>query len=158
MDHPSLYGRDGDLYDRSADKKARRGASGAEAGKEVNEVNAADVIMLVIVIACLGIAVRGAIRHFRGEGACCGGSRGNRHDKKCLTGPLVDTKVFSIAGMHCQNCAQKLEDALNAIDGVAAEVSFSAKTACVRCDRPIEEVRLYRAIQDAGYQVRSKVQ
>ena len=37
-------------------------------------MNGVDLIILIIVLVLLGFALRGAVRHFRGEGPCCGGS------------------------------------------------------------------------------------
>ena len=51
-------------------------------------MNAADVIVGLVVIVLLGAALRGALRHFKGESTCCGGG-GDRvsRSKKSLDGP-----------------------------------------------------------------------
>ena len=36
----------------------------------------ADIIVVLIVIVLLGFALRGAIRHFKGDSPCCGGGTG----------------------------------------------------------------------------------
>ena len=33
----------------------------------------ADTIIILVVVVILIFALKGSIRHFRGEGACCGG-------------------------------------------------------------------------------------
>jgi len=33
----------------------------------------ADIIIILIVIILLGLALKGSIKHFKGEGPCCGG-------------------------------------------------------------------------------------
>lgn len=40
--------------------------------------------------------------------------------------------MLEIEGMACQNCAKRVENALNAIDGVWAEVDLKQKRAKVR--------------------------
>lgn len=35
-----------------------------------------DVIIILILIVILGFAVKSSIKHFKGEGACCGGGSG----------------------------------------------------------------------------------
>ena len=57
-------------------------------------------------------------------------------------------KTISIEGMMCEHCVKHVTDALNKLDGVAAEVSLSDKNAVVN----LEEV-LKQAVEDAGYQV-----
>ena len=99
-------------------------------------MNAADVIVGLVVIVLLGAALRGALRHFKGESTCCGGG-GDR------------------VSMHCANCARRVEEALEAGDGVVADVSFRDGKARIRCDRVVDEERLRQAVMDAGYRVRS---
>ena len=36
-----------------------------------------DIIIVLIVIALLVLALKGSIKHFKGEGACCGGGGGS---------------------------------------------------------------------------------
>ncbi len=57
--------------------------------------------------------------------------------------------------MHCANCARRVEEALEAVDGVVADVSFRDGKARIRCDRVVDEERLRQAVMDAGYRVRS---
>ena len=36
-----------------------------------------DIIIVLIVIVLLGLALKGSIKHFKGEGPCCGGGGGS---------------------------------------------------------------------------------
>ena len=36
-----------------------------------------DIIIVLIVIVLLGLALKGSIKHFKGEGVCCGGGSGS---------------------------------------------------------------------------------
>ena len=60
-----------------------------------------------------------------------------------------------IRDRHCANCARRVEEALEAVDGVVADVSFRDGKARIRCDRVVDEERLRQAVMDAGYRVRS---
>ena len=42
----------------------------------------ADIIIVLIVIILLGLALKGSIKHFKGEGPCCGGGSGNSKKPK----------------------------------------------------------------------------
>lgn len=118
-------------------------------------MNAADVIVGLVVIVLLGAALRGALRHFKGDSSCCGGGDRVSRSKKSLDGPVIRTETIRIEGMHCANCARRVEDALEAVDGVVADVSFRDGKARVRCDRVVDEELLRQAVADAGYRVRS---
>lgn len=118
-----------------------------------------DVIIILILIVILGFAVKSSIKHFKGEGACCGGGSGQvktkRSKKKKLDGPVIGTRTIKISGMHCQNCVNSVTRALNSLDGVYAKVSLRDNSAEVSFDRSVEEDRLRRAVEDAGFEVLS---
>ncbi len=118
-----------------------------------------DVIIILILIVILGFAVKSSIKHFKGEGACCGGGSGQvktkRPKKKKLDGPVIGTRTIKLSGMHCQNCVNSVTRALNSLDGVSAKVSLRDNSAEVSFDRSVEEDRLRRAVEDAGFEVLS---
>ena len=118
-----------------------------------------DVIIILILTVILGFAVKSSIKHFKGEGACCGGGSGQvktkRPKKKKLDGPVIGTRTIKISGMHCQNCVNSVTRALNSLDGVSAKVSLRDNSAEVSFDRSVEEDRLRRAVEDAGFEVLS---
>lgn len=118
-----------------------------------------DVIIILILIVILGFAVKSSIKHFKGEGACCGGGSGQvktkRPKKKKLDGSVIGTRTIKISGMHCQNCVNSVTRALNSLDGVSAKVSLRDNSAEVSFDRSVEEDRLRRAVEDAGFEVLS---
>ncbi len=115
----------------------------------------ADVIILLVVVLLLAAALKGTIRHFKGEGPCCGGGSGGLSPaaEKKLEHPVIKKKLVHISGMHCQNCVNAVAGAIDRIDGASARVSLSEKQAVVSCDREIDESLLRRAVEDAGYQV-----
>ena len=51
----------------------------------------ADIIIILIVIILLGLALKGSIKHFKGEGPCCGGGSGTIIKTKTifLDGPVI---------------------------------------------------------------------
>lgn len=60
--------------------------------------------------------------------------------------------TMTIEGMMCPHCKAAVEKALNAIEGVKAEVNLEAKTASVSADGVDNEV-LKKAVEEAGYEV-----
>ena len=81
------------------------------------------VILILILIAIF--AIRGTIKHMKGESPCCGGG------------------------------VNRVMRALNKIDGVSANVSLKGKRAVVSYDREIDVNVLKKAVEDAGYTVES---
>lgn len=114
-----------------------------------------DLIILLIVFAVMIFALKGTIKHFKGEGPCCGGGGGTlvREAEKRLANPKIGEKIIRIEGMHCDNCRRSVSRALNKLDGVSAKVNLRKKTAVVSYDREIDEAALRKAVEGAGYQV-----
>lgn len=58
----------------------------------------ADIIIILIVIILLGLALKGSIKHFKGEGPCCGGGSGSnkKAKQKFLDGPVIGRKTLKI--------------------------------------------------------------
>ena len=114
-----------------------------------------NAIIVVILIVVVILAGKGAVKHLKGEGGCCGGgSVVKEHDKK-LTGPVIKTKVFKIDGMHCENCTNRVKRAINRIDGVSAKLSLRKKEAVVEYEREVDDSEITGAIEALDYKVLS---
>lgn len=115
-----------------------------------------DIIVVLIVVILLGFALKGSIKHFKGDSPCCGG--GGRTvvldipDKK-LDKPVLGKKVLKISGMHCEHCVKAVTEAINKVDGASAKVNLSENEAVVSYDRELDEEQLRRIVKDAGYRV-----
>ena len=55
--------------------------------------------------------------------------------------------------MMCPHCSGRVRDALNALEGVSAEVSHETGKAEVVMTTPVADEVLAKAVTDAGYQV-----
>ncbi len=60
--------------------------------------------------------------------------------------------ILRISGMTCDHCARSAEQALNALPGVQASVSFEEKLARVEATEDIDPQQLIQAVASAGYQ------
>ena len=112
----------------------------------------ANTIIILFIIAVGIFAIIGSVKHFRGEGGCCGGSS-KKPRKKHLKNKVIKIYTVHIEGMKCKNCAYKVQDAINDIDGAAATVQLKKKIAIVSCDREINLETLCRRIEKQGYTV-----
>ena len=129
-------------------------------------MNGGTLIVLVIVIAVAALALRSSIGHFKGEGGCCDTGGGTLPDHKCcdtgggtlpdhkeLEGPKIGEKTVRIEGMHCENCKNRVERAINRIDGAVAKVDLKKKVALVSFDREISEEDIRKAVEEQDYKV-----
>lgn len=62
-------------------------------------------------------------------------------------------KELKIDGMSCGNCANRVENALNSMEGVWARVDLSSGSADVYLKQQTEDQTLKQAVKNAGYTV-----
>ena len=117
--------------------------------------NAITTGVLVAVLIAAGLfALRSTLRHFAGKGSCCGGGEDETSTvpKKKL-GTIISEKTLVIDGMRCAGCSAAVEDALNRLEHVNADVDLRKKEATVRMDADVSEEVLTGAVVRAGYKV-----
>lgn len=105
-------------------------------------------IILVIVIVA-GIS---SVKHFKGEGGCCGGG-GDVKEIKKLEGPKLGEKIIYIEGMHCDNCKNRIEHAVNRVEGAVCKVKLKKNLAVVSYCRELDDKLLKDTIEDLGFEV-----
>ena len=113
------------------------------------------LLILVLIALVLVYAFKGSRQHFQGQGGCCGGGAQvkAKRERKFLRHRPVGKCRMQIIGMHCPNCATRVSNALNELDGVAARVSLHSGTATVYYNRPVSDDEFKQAVSGAGYQV-----
>lgn len=112
-----------------------------------------DIIIIGIIIIIVAIALRSSVKHFKGEGSCCGGGSGSIREKKKLTEPIIGKMTVHVEGMHCENCRNSVEKSINNIEGAAAVVHLKRKIAQVSMSREIPAEEIKKAVEAAGFQV-----
>lgn len=110
-----------------------------------------DIIIVLILVVLIAIGVRATSKHFKGEGSCCGG--GTYKPRKKKLDSVVSKRTFSVEGMTCQHCENRVHEAINAIQGASAQVSHKKGIAVVSMSQPIEDGVIKAAIEKAGYMV-----
>ena len=61
--------------------------------------------------------------------------------------------TMKIEGMMCPHCQAAVKKALEAFDGVTAEVSLEDKAAYITASGDVDREALKKAVEDAGYEV-----
>ena len=74
-------------------------------------------------------------------------------DNKKLEGTKIGEKTVYIEGMHCENCKNRVERAINRIDGAVAKVNLKKNLAVVSYDRKIADDDIRRAVEEQDYKV-----
>lgn len=113
-----------------------------------------DYIVIGIVVVILALAVISVARRIKGKGrGCCGSGSGTIRENKKLQEPILGEKIVHIEGMHCENCQNRIERAVNKLDGVACRVNLRKKIATITYNREISEEELIIVIEDLDFEV-----
>lgn len=120
-------------------------------------LNPANIIVLGVIAIGMFFGLRRIAASTHGKSCCSDGASG----KKAKRVVVADTdeshypyrEELLIGGMSCDGCAQNVANALNALNGVWAMVTYADHTARVRSKRPIDRGVLEAAVRDAGYYV-----
>ena len=105
-----------------------------------------NAVLIIVLIAIVVLAAVSGAKHFKGQGGCCGGGGELRPERKKLDDPVTEEKIISIDGMR-----NRVERAINKIDGASARVNLHKKEAVVSLDRKIDDETLKNAVESAGY-------
>ncbi|VYT72660.1 Mercuric reductase [Collinsella aerofaciens] len=120
-------------------------------------LNPANIIVLAVIAVGMFFGLRRIAASAHGKSCCSDGASG----KKAKRVVVADTdeshypyrEELLIGGMSCDGCAQNVANALNALDGVWATVTYADHTARIRSKNPIDREVLEAAVRDAGYYV-----
>lgn len=111
------------------------------------------IIVVILVVICV-FSVMSYMKKLKN--GCCGGG-GDEEGKVKVTDKNIShyphSVTIAVDGMSCAHCKQRVENALNSIEGVWAEVDLKKNSALVRMKQEIPEIDLRRAVIKAGYGV-----
>ncbi len=113
-----------------------------------------NALIVLALLALLAWALYRVIRRARRGSACCGEreetvKKAGVSDRNRAHYPYEVT--LQIGGMTCENCARRVENALNALPGTWASVSMDGRKARIRLKQPADMALLREAVRQAGY-------
>jgi len=110
-----------------------------------------DYVIIGVLTVIVILAVAATIKHFRGESSCCGGDTYKARSKKLRT--VIEKKTFRVEGMHCQNCVNRVMEAVQSVEGTSAVVHLKKGEVVVSEETPIADTRIREVIEEEGYTV-----
>ena len=115
-----------------------------------------NVLIVIILAAVIGWAVYHTIQKSKKGGGCCGEheeteKRIKVKDRNVRNYPY--TAELKIGGMTCDNCARRVENALNGLKDTWATVRIDNSRAVVRTKNTPDEEQIRETVRQAGYVV-----
>lgn len=111
------------------------------------------IIVCVVLALIIIFAIINSAKHFRGEGGCCGGGSSEIKVKKKKLSDVKATLIISVDGMTCKNCSARIQNKLNEMDNVSADVNLRTNQATVEIEDGVSEEDIKAAIERLGYTV-----
>lgn len=118
-------------------------------------MNGATLLVGLVLLIALGFALKGVIKHWQGEGNCCGGGDIAAPPPKKLTGTIIGEKVIKVKGMTCGHCKIRVEEMLNSIEGAAAVVNLHRNEAHLSMIREVSDAEIREAMKNGDYEILS---
>ena len=130
---------------------------GAHAGGRRGErMNVSDILLIAALAVGCASAIYYSVRRARKGSECCGDIAG----KVRRTGPADHKRSHygfraeaEITGMTCDNCAARVENALNSLEGIWASVRIDTGKARILSKETVDERKIREAVRGAGYGV-----
>ena len=112
-------------------------------------MSTAIICAVLIVIAIIGIKSYAK----KLTSGCCGASSQPSVKKMKVKDKshYPYSRLLKVDGMSCGNCASHVENALNSLEGVWAQVDLEKGEALVRMKQEYGNNELKQAVKDAGY-------
>lgn len=107
------------------------------------------IIGIIAVIIVIGVIY--TIKHFKGEGGCCGG--GSYKPKKKKLKNVLYQKTFKVEGMHCDHCKNRVEEVIGDMKGLAGTVNLKNGELTVSYAEDVADELIKARIERAGYTV-----
>ena len=109
-------------------------------------------IIIGVIAVIVVIAVISSVKHFKGEGGCCGGGSSYKPKKKKLAG-IRYQKTFMVDGMHCDHCKNRVEEIVNDMPGIAGTVDLKKGELVVSYAEDVDDAMIKARIERTGYTV-----
>ncbi len=113
-----------------------------------------NAVIIAILVLTIGLAVYSTIQRIRYGSSCCG-ERDPAEKKIKVADTNINnypyTYTLQVDGMHCANCARRVENALNRLEGRWAVADVGKKEVLLRSKREETENEIGSAVDSAGY-------
>ncbi len=110
-----------------------------------------NIIIIAIIAVLVLVGINSSIKHFKGQGGCCGG--GSTYVSKKKLKNVIAKKTFMVEGMTCENCKTRVERIINDMDGLLAKVNLKSKEVLISMEKEVRDEDIKAAIEKAGYEV-----
>lgn len=114
-----------------------------------------NIVLIFLLVVAVAAAMVPTIRHFKGQGGCCGG--GDYHVKRKKLKNVLYTHTFTVSGMHCEHCKNRVEEVINDMADLSGRVDLKHNTLTISYCRDVATDVIGARLQKAGYTLGKQV-
>ena len=108
-------------------------------------------ILITVLIIAVFIVLRTKIKRIGIKRTCCGGHEKEKRKEKILEEKPIFEVIVCIEDLCCEDCAIRVENAFNRMDGVSAKACHKAKRAVLLLCKEWSEAEICAVISDCGF-------
>ena len=108
-------------------------------------------ILITVLIIAVFIVLRTKIKRIGIKRTCCGGHEKEKRKEKILEEKPIFEVIVCIENLCCEDCAIRVENAFNRMEGVSANACHKEKRAVLLLCKELDETEIRRIISDCGF-------
>ena len=108
-------------------------------------------ILLAVLVVAVFIFVRIKIKRVGMKRTCCGGHAKEKRAEKVLESEALYEASVQIEDLCCEDCAIRVENAFNRMEGISAKACHKEKRAVLLLCKELDETEIRRIISDCGF-------
>lgn len=110
-----------------------------------------DYVIIAVLITILFLAVWYIVKKKKRKASCCGSGAYVAKSRKLQN--IVCKKTYRVDGMHCQNCVNRVIEAVQDLSGTSASVNLKKGILTVSMEKEIDDAVIIAAVEKHGYGV-----
>ena len=111
-----------------------------------------DYIIVAVLVIIVVVAFFASIKKKKSSSSCCGSGAYVANSRKLQT--IVSKKTYQVDGMHCQNCVNRVMEAVQDLGGASASVNLKKGILTVSMEKEIDDSLIIAAVKKHGYGIR----
>ena len=108
-------------------------------------------VLLAVLVIAVFIVVRTKIKRVGIKRTCCGGHEKEKRQEKILEEKPIREITVHIADLCCEDCAIRVENAFNRLDGVSAKACHHEKRAVLLISKELTEAEIRAVVSACGF-------
>lgn len=104
-------------------------------------------------ILILLVAVWQIVKKRKNKASCCGSGAYVAKSRQLKN--VVCKKTYQVEGLHCQNCVNRVMEAVQDLGGTSAKVNLKKGILTVSMEKEIEDSVVIAAVEKRGYGIKT---